>query len=334
MLVERGNSGKRGVTNVVWKCFAQVNFNIRVERTCGILAQCGHHEEASAVRSILAEVPQVDHRIGQRFEGVVQPAEAIEPKQQTPKFIFPAEHPLDGVEPLFENGGVEERLAASLGASSTAGIRVDIGDHPAIENGFAVNPAIVDAIQADDSSFKVNANSIGDARHQRQGFPQKRRFIAIARRRNKRRDHIAMPIAEGDDLIAFHFLVTAETDVVAALLRRCRRSVAVDDRDVEEIGSMKLQHRACKNGIKTAVRLPLSKCDINARVVNFWTALLIFFDWQFFPLAPQIKQSQNVVEDRMQGQFRRRAPAPNGKMGQDKLLELLETQFRRNPCCC
>jgi hypothetical protein len=33
----------------------------------------------------------------------------------------------------------------------------------------------------------------------------------------------------------------------------------------------------------------------------------------------------------MQGQFRRWAPAPNGKMGQDKLLELLATQSRRNP---
>jgi hypothetical protein len=100
VLVERGNSGKLDVTKVVWKYFAQVNFNIGVERTCGILAQCGHHEEASAVRSILAEVPQVDHCIGQRFEGVVQPAEAIEPKQQAAKFIFPAKYPLDGIEPL------------------------------------------------------------------------------------------------------------------------------------------------------------------------------------------------------------------------------------------
>jgi hypothetical protein len=41
MLVESGNSGKRGVTKVVWKYYAQVNFNIGVERTCGILAQCG-----------------------------------------------------------------------------------------------------------------------------------------------------------------------------------------------------------------------------------------------------------------------------------------------------
>ena len=96
---------------------------------------------------------QVDHRIGQDFKCVVQLAEAIKPKQQAPELIFPAEHPLDGVEPLFENGGVEERLAASLGGFSTAGIGVDVRDHPAIENGFAVNPAIVDPIQADDSSF-------------------------------------------------------------------------------------------------------------------------------------------------------------------------------------
>ena len=234
---------------------------------------------------------QVDHRIGQDFKCVVQLAEAIEPKQQSPELIFPAEHPLDGVEPLFENGGVEERLAASLGGFSTAGIGVDVGDHPAIENGFAVNPAIVDPIQADDSSFKVNANSIGDARHQRQGFPQKRRFIAIARRRNKRSDHIAAPIAEGDNLVAFHFLVTAEPDVVAAFLRRCRRSVAVDDGGVEEIGLMKLRHRACKNGVKTAISLPFSKGAINARVVNFCTTFLISFDRQFFPLTRQIKQS-------------------------------------------
>ena len=94
---------------------------------------------------------------------------------------------------------------------------------------------------------------------------------------------------------------------------------------------MKLQHRACKHGVKTAVRLPLSKCAINARVVNFWTAVLTSFDRQFFPLAAQLKQSQNVVEDHQQGQFRRWAPAPNGKMGQGKLPELLATQSRRNP---
>jgi hypothetical protein len=143
-------------------------------------------------------VPKVGHRIGQGFEGVVQLAEAFEPKQQAAKFIFPAKRPLYGIESLFENGTVEEWLAASFGASSTAGVRVDIGNYPAIENGFAVPPAIVDAIQANDSSLKIKGNCKGEARHQRQGFSQKRRFIAIAGRRNKRRNHIAIAIAESD----------------------------------------------------------------------------------------------------------------------------------------
>ena len=108
-------------------------------------------------------MPKVDHRIGQRFEGVVQLAEAFEPKQQAAKFIFPAKYPLYGIESLFENGRVEEWLAASFGASSTAGVRVDIGNHPAIENGFPVPPAIVDAIQTDDRSLKVKADGKGDA---------------------------------------------------------------------------------------------------------------------------------------------------------------------------
>ena len=127
-------------------------------------------KDSSAVRLTLAEMPQVNHRIGQNFKCVVQLAEAIEPNQQAPEFIFPAEHPLDGVEPLFENGRVKERFAASLRDLSSTGVGVDVGDHPAIENRFAINPAIVNAVQANNSSFKVKAYSIGDARHQRQGF--------------------------------------------------------------------------------------------------------------------------------------------------------------------
>jgi hypothetical protein len=76
----------------------------------------------------------------------VQPAEAIEPKQQAAKFIFPAKYSLDGIEPLFKNGRVEEWFAATFGASSTAEVRVDIGYHPAIENGFPVRPARLNSL--------------------------------------------------------------------------------------------------------------------------------------------------------------------------------------------
>jgi len=136
VLVERGSSGKRGVTNVVWKCFAQVNFNIGVERTCGILAQCGHHEEASAVRSILAEVPQVDHRIGQRFEGVVQPAEAIEPKQQAAKFIFPAKDPLDVLNRSLKMAELKSGLRPRLELLRPRGFALILGTIPRLKMAF------------------------------------------------------------------------------------------------------------------------------------------------------------------------------------------------------
>jgi hypothetical protein len=79
-----------------------------------------------------------------------------------------------------------------------------------------------------------------------------------------------------------------------------------------------------------SIGLPLSKRAIDARVMNFRTTVSISFDRQFFPLAPQIEHLQNVIEDRMHREFWRRASASGGKMGQDKLLELLNAQFLRN----
>ena len=189
-------------------------------------------ESTTASKLTLAEVPQVNHRICQNFEGVMQLTYALKPKQKAAELILPTEHPLNRIEPLFEYGSVEERLAASLGDFSPTRIGVNVGYHAAIENGFAVLPAIIDAIQADDGSLEVKANRMGNACHLRQRCAQQRRFIAIAGCCNKWCDHIAIAIAESDDLVAFDLLVPAETDVVAAFLRRCRRTIATDDSGV------------------------------------------------------------------------------------------------------
>src|SRR3954467_15216841 len=58
--------------------------------------------------------------------------------------------------------------------SSATRIRVDVGDHAAIENGLAVGPAVIDAIQADDTVPKVHAHRSGDAHHFGQGLAQQR----------------------------------------------------------------------------------------------------------------------------------------------------------------
>ena len=86
-----------------------MNFDFAIERTCGNLAQCAVHEKASAGRLTPAEMPQLDHRIGQRFECIVQLAEAIETKQRrnlssqrsTRSMVIELPHP----EPLLQKAG-------------------------------------------------------------------------------------------------------------------------------------------------------------------------------------------------------------------------------------
>jgi hypothetical protein len=68
----------------------------------------------------------------------------------------------------------KERLATALGLLSAAHVRVDVGDHAAIENRLAVGPTVVGAIQADDAALKIHAHVSGDAHHFGQGFAQQR----------------------------------------------------------------------------------------------------------------------------------------------------------------
>jgi len=106
----------------------------------------------------------------------------IESKQQAFEFVFPCKHPLDGAETFFKNIVVENLFSTALGCFSSARILVDVGRHPAIENGFPIQRAIVDAIQADDAAPQIKAHGFGDTRQLRQCFSQERRLIAVAGR--------------------------------------------------------------------------------------------------------------------------------------------------------
>ena len=86
-----------------------------------------------------------------------------------------------------------------------------------------------------------------------------------------------MPVAEGDDLVAFHLLVPAEADVVTALLRRRRGAIAMDDRDVER-SSRWASTPNRKDGVNAAISLPPPEGTIDPRVVDFRTTFAIPFD--------------------------------------------------------
>ncbi len=129
----------------------------------------------------------------------------------------------------------------------------------------------------------------------------------------------------------------AETNGAITLQCRLQKATtlsppfAVDDVGVEQIRGLQRGDRTGEDPVKTALRLPVPEHPVNARVMNFRTAIRTCCDRQFLPLATHIQQPQEVVEDRMQGQFWRRAASPDDQMGQDKLRKLREAQMRRNP---
>ena len=184
---------------------------------------------------------------------------------------------------------VEEAFPASR-------IGIDIGYHTAIEDRLPVLPTIVNAVQADDRSLKVKAYRAGYLHYTWQRRPQEWRFTVVPRSRDKRRDDIAIAVAEGHDLIAFDLLVPVETDVVAALFCCRRRAIAVDDGHIEKAGPTKFQHHDCENDIKTAAGLPPSKGGINTGVVDLGAPFRVLCNRQFLPLTSQIQQFQDVIE--------------------------------------
>ena len=83
-------------------------------------------------------MPEVDQCIGERFEGLMHLTEVLNAVQQSAELVFPRKHLLNCAKSLVENSLLEEGLTAALGVFSGTYIRVDIGNHAAIENGFAV----------------------------------------------------------------------------------------------------------------------------------------------------------------------------------------------------
>lgn len=73
---------------------------------------------------------------------------------------------------------------------------------PRLKIALRLGLAIVDAVKTDDAASKIEANDTGDARHLRQRLPQQRRLIAVARRGDKWRNHVALAVIKRDDLVA------------------------------------------------------------------------------------------------------------------------------------
>src|SRR5689334_24416675 len=98
----------------------------RASRSAARIRQ--HRNPIIADRSAPAVMPEIDHRIGEGLEGVVQLTEALKTQQEPAELVFPSKYPLDRVKSFGKYRRVKQRLATSLGLLIAAHIRVDVGD--------------------------------------------------------------------------------------------------------------------------------------------------------------------------------------------------------------
>ena len=297
----------------------------------GAVRRAGHERVRSSVCSAAAEVAQVDHRVGQGLERIVDVGNGLVAHNHAPKFVLPSEHALNGAKPLFVDVFAEQALGAGLGGFPAARVLIDVGNHVAVEDRFAVGLAVVNAVQADGAPSKIQANGLGNTRQLWQCFTQQGGLVSIARCSYERRDRVAVAVAKRHGFIALEVFVATEANVVASLLGDCRRAVTVKNRGVEQIAVEKRLHRAGENGIDVALACPPAKGTVNAGVVDFGLSIAAICNWQRFPLAPHVELLQDVVENLVQRQFDRWPSAPTLQVRQDKCLKLLETQTRWNP---
>lgn len=124
--------------------------------------------------------------------------------------------------------------------------------------------------------------------------------------------------------------MSAVPQVVAAVLRGSGRAAAVNDREVQELVLTKPVHRPCENRVDAAIGLPPPQCPIDACLVDFRATFGIPFNRQRLPLTSHVQELQDVVEDLVRPQRRCWTVPTRAQMRQDKLLDLLNAQFRWN----
>src|SRR5476651_2473084 len=117
--------------------------------------------ELRAPRRDSAVMAQIDQRIGKRLERVVHVTDAFEAQQQTAKLILPGEDAFNGPEALLEDGWIKVSLSTAFRCLASTGVLGDVRNHAAIEDGLAVSPAVVDAVQTDDGSLQIGADGTG-----------------------------------------------------------------------------------------------------------------------------------------------------------------------------
>lgn len=85
------------------------------------------------VCSVVAEVPQVDHRVGQGLEGIVDIGDDLVANENAPEFVLPSEDAFDGAKRSLKMAKLNKRLGPRLVVFLPRGFSLMLGIMPRLK---------------------------------------------------------------------------------------------------------------------------------------------------------------------------------------------------------
>ncbi len=235
------------------------------------------------------------------------------------------------------DGGMEQSLAPALGGLAVAGVLLDVGDHPRIEDRLAIGLRIEPPIEIEVRAFQHQARQLGHPLQSLQPFREQHRIRFIDGCHRQGSQHIPVVVDDGDALFSLLVFVTGIADAVPAFFGHGVGPITVEHAEIKLVVVRQMLHTGDEGLLKGAVIRPLGKDFVDRRVVDGRLAMGVCRYGQAFPLHARVEHPQDQVEDAMIAEFTLGSALRHGEVREDKLLELrggeLHGNWRRCGLC-
>lgn len=152
-----------------------------------------------------AEHSQVDQGVRQPLHPKVSWLDTLKPEEEPLECIFPRKGPID-TGPQGMTSGIEEPFPPTRWALAVAEMLCDVRDHAGVEHALAIVGGINARVEIQRGAFQVQPDLFGDCQGL-QPLRQQDHVCLIHRCDWERRQHIAMVVGDGHDLLPLLVLI-------------------------------------------------------------------------------------------------------------------------------
>jgi hypothetical protein len=157
---------------------------------------------------------QINQRICHQFHAIVPLLDAFKTPQQALECIRPGKGPLHLRASRLDRG-IEPPLPASRGGLAMARVCCEVGKHPSLEAHLAMARGINAAIAVERSAAEVHPDRLGHFLQGLQTLRSPHHLRCMHGRDGQGREHRAMVVRDGDDLVPLLGLVARVAEAIA-----------------------------------------------------------------------------------------------------------------------